>query len=148
MPGKDLTPAGQTGTTTGFGAGSANSVMNWLKRATMDKKLGFIFERRSIRLYSPGEVSEDEVRTLLAAAMAAPSAESKHPWHFVVVRNRQTLSKIATALPYGQMLTNSALGIAVCGDLEAAHDNQLSYLLQDCSAAIENLLLAAHVIGL
>jgi nitroreductase len=46
------------------------------------------------------------------------------------------------------MLATAALGIAVCGDLEAAHDGQLSYLLQDCSAAIENLLLCAHILGL
>ena len=80
--------------------------------------------------------------------MAAPSADAKCPWHFVVVRNRQTLSEMRVALPHGQMLETATLGIVVCGDLQAAHDNQLSYLLQDCSAAIENLLLAAHIIGL
>lgn len=114
----------------------------------LDEKLGFIFERRSIRVYAPGEVNEAQVQTLLAAAMAAPSAAATYPWRFVVVRNRQTLARIAAALPHGQMLASAALGIAVCGDLEAAHDNQLSYLLQDCSAAIENLLLAAHIMGL
>jgi nitroreductase len=80
--------------------------------------------------------------------MAAPSAAGKDPWRFVVVRNRQTLAAIATALPNGQMIGGAALGIAVCGELQAAHDQQLSYLLQDCSAAIENLLLCAHVLGL
>jgi nitroreductase len=114
----------------------------------MDEKLGFIFERRSIRVYAPGEVTEAQVQKLLAAAMASPSAAAKYPWRFVVVRNRQTLSRIAAVLPNGQMLADAALGIAVCGDLEVAHDNQLSYLLQDCSAAIENLLLAAHILGL
>jgi nitroreductase len=114
----------------------------------IDKRLRFIFERRSIRVYSPGEVDEAIVQQLLAAAMAAPSAAGKNPWHFVVVREPQTLSRIATALPNGQMLANAALGIVVCGDLEVAHDHQLSYLLQDCSAAIENLLLSAHILGL
>jgi len=113
-----------------------------------DERLRFIFERRSIRVYSPGEVDEAAVQKLLAAAMAAPSAAAKNPWHFVVVRNRRTLLRIAGALPHGQMLATAALGIVVCGDLEMAHDNQLSYLLQDCSAAIENLLLCAHIIGL
>jgi nitroreductase len=112
------------------------------------RKLSFIFERRSIRVYGPGEVSEEHVRTLLAAAMTAPSAGGKYPWRFVVVRNRQTLSRMACVLPHGQMLAGAALGIAVCGDVELAHDRQLSYLLQDCSAAIENLLLAAHILGL
>jgi nitroreductase len=114
----------------------------------VDEKLGFIFGRRSIRLYSPGAVSEAAVQKLLEAAMAAPSAAAKDPWRFVVVRDRQTLLAISAALPNGQMIAGAALGIAVCGDLQAAHDQQLSYLLQDCSAAIENLLLCAHLLGL
>jgi len=114
----------------------------------VDEKLELIFGRRSIRLYSTAPVNEAAVQKLLEAAMAAPSAVAKDPWRFVVVRNRQTLSKIAAALPNGQMIASAALGIAVCGDLQAAHDQQLSYLLQDCSAAVENLLLCAHVLGL
>jgi nitroreductase len=115
---------------------------------TLDEKLGFIFGRRSIRLYSPAAVSEATAQKLLEAAMAAPSAAAKDPWRFVVVRNRQTLSAISAALPNGQMLATAGLGIVVCGDLQAAHGEQLSYLLQDCSAAIENLLLCVHVLGL
>jgi nitroreductase len=114
----------------------------------IDEKLMVIFGRRSIRIYTPGKVDEAIVEKLLAAAMAAPSASGRNPWHFVVVRNRQTLSRMSGALPYGEMLTTAALAIVVCGDLELAHDNQLSYLLQDCSAAIENLLLCAHILGL
>jgi nitroreductase len=110
--------------------------------------IGAILGRRSIRVYRPGEVSDAMVRTLLEAAMAAPSAVAKDPWRFVVIRERPTLGRIAEALPNGKMISDAALGIVVCGDLEAAHDRQLSYLLQDCSAAIENLLLAAHILGL
>ena len=114
----------------------------------VEEKLAGIFGRRSIRVYSAGAVSEAAVQRLLEAAMAAPSAAAKDPWRFVVIRNRQTLADIASALPNGQMLAGAALGIAICGELPAAHDQQLSYLLQDCSAAIENLLLAAHILGL
>jgi nitroreductase len=114
----------------------------------VDEKLGLIFGRRSIRLYSPTVVSEAVVQKLLEAAMAAPSAAAKDPWRFVVVRSPRTLKEIAVALPNGQMIAGAALGIAVCGELPAAHDQQLSYLLQDCSAAIENLLLCAHALGL
>ncbi len=110
--------------------------------------LGAFFGRRSIRLFRPGPVSDELVRGLLEAAMAAPSAVAKDPWRFVVVRDRATLGRIADALPNGKMICDGALGIVVCGDLDAAHDRQLSYLLQDCSAAIENLLLAAHLLGL
>jgi nitroreductase len=113
---------------------------------TTNDKLQFILGRRSIRVYAPGEVSETAVTQLLQAAMAAPSALC--PWRFVVIRKKKTLSTIAAALPNGGMLATAPLGIVVCGDLDAAHDRQLSYLLQDCSAAIENLLLCAHALGL
>jgi nitroreductase len=114
----------------------------------VNEKLGFIFGRRSIRAYTSAEVNQETVQKLLEAAMAAPSAVARDPWRFIVIRKRQTLSRIAGELPNGKMLATAAVGIAVCGDLQAAHDQQLSYLLQDCSAAIENLLLSAHILGL
>ena len=115
---------------------------------TTDNNTGFILGRRSIRVYSPGEVSQPVVTRLLEAAMAAPSAMTKDPWRFVVVRDKQTLSRLAALHPGAAMLSSAAMAIVVCGDLDAAFERQLSYLLQDCSAAIENLLLAAHAQGL
>lgn len=115
---------------------------------TTNEQLRFIFGRRSIRTFSPGNLKDPVIHKLLEAAMAAPSAVAKDPWRFVVIRDRATLSRMAEVLSNGQMLTTAAAGIVVCGDLVAAHDRQLSYLLQDCSAAIENLLLCAHVLGL
>jgi nitroreductase len=114
----------------------------------MNPKLNHLFARRSVRAYRQQEVSDDLVRDLLESAMAAPSAVAKDPWEFVVVRNRAMLAKIAAGLPNGAMLADAPLGIVVCGDLQRAHDRQLSYLLQDCSAAIENLLLAVSSLGL
>jgi nitroreductase len=114
----------------------------------LNPKLSLLFGRRSIRKYQAALVSDEMVADLLAAAMAAPSACAKDPWRFVVVRNRILLEAIASALPNGKMLAHAAVGIVVCGDLSAAHAGELSYLLQDCSAAIENLLLAAHALGL
>jgi nitroreductase len=115
----------------------------------MNHKLSLIFGRRSIRAYLDAAVPDDLVNDLLAAAMSAPSACAKDPWRFVVVRNRETLNLMADVLPNGKvMLEQAPLGIAVCGDLGAAHAGELSYLLQDCSAAIENLLVAAHALGL
>jgi nitroreductase len=73
---------------------------------------------------------------------------AKDPWRFVILRNRDRLKRLAAVLPNGQMIADAPVGIVVCGDLEVAHDRQLSFLLQDCSAAIENLLLAAHALGL
>ncbi len=110
--------------------------------------LSFIFGRRSIRLYAPGEINTETVTELLKASMAAPSAMTKDPWRFIVVRRRSLLAEMAAALPGGKMLGTATLTIVVCGDLDAAFENHLGYLLQDCSAAIENLLLAAHGRGL
>src|ERR1039457_7080434 len=115
---------------------------------TTEGNLGFIFGRRSIRVYSPGEASEPVLTRLLEAAMAAPSAMTKDPWRFVVVRNKETLTKLAALHPGAAMLAYASVAIVVCGDLDAAFERQISYLLQDCSAAIENLLLAAHAQGL
>jgi nitroreductase len=110
--------------------------------------LDFIFGRRSIRVYSPGEITSETVTRILAGAMAAPSAMTKDPWRFVVVRDKNMLSHFAAALPGGKMLVTAPVGIVVCGDMEAAFERNISYLLQDCSAATENLLLAAHALGL
>lgn len=114
----------------------------------MNKKLAPIFARRSVRAYTEQPIDEAVIRDLLEAAMAAPSAVAKDPWEFYVVRDQSTRDTIADALPNGQMLRKAPVGIVVVGDLDRAHSNALSYMLQDCSAAIDNLLLAASMLGL
>jgi nitroreductase len=114
----------------------------------MNETLSYLFARRSVREYRSDEVRDDLVRDLLEAAMAAPSAVAKDPWDFIVIRNTEMKTKIAEGLPNGKMLAHAPVGIVVCGDLQRVHDGQLSYLLQDCSAAIENLLLAVSSLGL
>jgi nitroreductase len=113
-----------------------------------DDKLGLIFGRRSVRVYSPGEISDGTIKRVLEAAMAAPSAMTKDPWRFVVVRDPRMLADLAAVLPGGKMLATATLGLVACGDMDVVFDRQLSYLLQDCSAAIQNLLLGAHALGL
>jgi nitroreductase len=115
---------------------------------TMNPLLSGLFARRSVREYQARDVDDSLVQDLLEAAMAAPSAVAKDPWEFIVVRDRATRRRIAEGLPNGKMLADASLGIVVCGDLRRAHDGQLSYLLQDCSAAVENMLLAASLLGL
>lgn len=80
--------------------------------------------------------------------MAAPSANAKDPWEIIVVQEPATLAKMAAGLPYGRMLAEAAVGFVVCGDLRRANGQQLSYLLQDGSACIENLLVALSLLGL
>lgn len=114
----------------------------------MHSQIQAIVSRRSIRKYTGEPIADTEVRSLLEAAMSAPSAMATDPWRFLVLRDRAALASLAEILPYGKMLNDAALGIVVCGDLAKAHRQALSYLLQDCSAAVENLLLAAHFLGL
>ena len=114
----------------------------------MNSKLDFIFNRRSVRKFTAKAVSEENITELLEAAMAAPSACAKDPWRFIVVRNPENLRQIAEFLPNGKFLAEAPVGIIVCGDISAAHAESESYMLQDCSAAIENMLLAASALGL
>ncbi len=105
-----------------------------------------ILGRRSIRIYTDTEVPEHTVENLLKAAMAAPSAGNQQPWHFVVVDSRELLEKVTTVHPHAQMAAKAPLGILICGD--PSLEKHKGYWVQDCSAATENLLLAAHAIGL
>jgi nitroreductase len=113
----------------------------------MNPNLSLLFARRSVRNFATGDVSESAVTDMLEAAMAAPSAACKDPWEFIVIRDIIQRGEIAEGLPNGKFLAQAAVGIVVCGNLEKAHAGELSYLLQDCSAAIENLLLAAQGLG-
>ena len=101
--------------------------------------------RRSIRAYTTRTVSDDLIKQLLEAAMSAPSAGNRQPWHFVVVIERRTLDALADLLPFGKMIKQAPLAMIVCGDLHIQPD---SFWVQDCSAATQNILLAAHAKGL
>ena len=105
-----------------------------------------IYGRRSIREYTSQPISEDVVQGLLKAAMAAPSAGNQQPWHFVVVDDRATLDAIPAFHPYSAMLKQAPLAVVVCGD--QGKEGLGAYWPQDCAAATQNLLLAAHALGL
>ncbi|MCP3965019.1 MAG: nitroreductase family protein [Lentisphaerae bacterium] len=114
----------------------------------MDSKLDFIFKRRSVRKYTNEPVSATQLNSLLEAAMSAPSAVAKDPWRFIIVRDQKNLEAISSFLPNGSFLSSAACAIIICGDINKAHANSLSYMIQDCSAAIENILLAATALNL
>jgi nitroreductase len=109
----------------------------------VDERLNIIFSRRSIRAYTGEPVSDTDIQSLLEAGMAAPSASNRKPWHFVVVTDRSTLKALASGHPFGKMLANAAMAIAVCGD-PAISD----WWVQDCAAATENILVAVAGLGL
>lgn len=101
-----------------------------------------ILTRRSIRQYTTRNVPEVLVKALLEAGMSAPSASNLQPWHFVVIKDRAILNEIPKFHPYSEMLKKAPLAILVCGDLKV--QKQEGYAVQDCSAATQNILLAAH----
>lgn len=105
-----------------------------------------IFSRRSVRKYTGEPVTDDQVGHLLKAAMSAPSAGNQQPWCFVVIRSQDVLDRIPEVHPYAAMAPHASVVIAVCGDLSGLKHED--YWVQDCSAATENVLLAAHEIGL
>ena len=94
----------------------------------------------SVRATRP--VGEGLVKELLSAAMSAPTAGGIQPWRFVVITDREKLDKIPDFHPYAGMIKQAPLAILVCGDTTSA--NYGKYWVQDCSAAMENLLLAAR----
>ncbi|HHO47486.1 MAG TPA: nitroreductase family protein [Desulfobacteraceae bacterium] len=114
----------------------------------MNSKLDCIFSRRSVRKYLDREVPDEMIQDLLEAGMAAPSAVAKDPWHFIVLKQRASLDRLADVLTHGQMLRQATAAFVVCGDINLAHDRLESYMLQDLSAAVENILIAANILGL
>ena len=118
------------------------------------EKIDFILTRSSVRRFSRALTAE-ETEKLLRAAMAAPTAMDYQPWHFVVINDNETKNKLRSFLPYAKMINEDCTGIVVCGDIalyedvsrSEGEDNTL-YWVEDCSAASENLLLAAHALGL
>ncbi len=105
-----------------------------------------LMSRRSIRTYTAEEVTEQQIETLLRAAMAAPSAGNQQSWRFIVVTDTSQREALSQATPYSGMIARAPVAIVVCGDTRA--EKHPGYWVQDCSAAIENLLIAAHGTGL
>ena len=105
-----------------------------------------IYTRRSIRRYLAKPVDQKIVLTILGAAMMAPSAGNEQPWQFIVVTDEIQRMRVKDVHPYAGMAPKAPLGILVCGDLDLAKFPEL--WVQDCSAAMQNLLLAAHDQGL
>lgn len=117
----------------------------------MDKNIIYdnIINRTSVRSYTEQPIKQEKIELLLRAAMAAPSACNKQPWHFVVINDRKILDKIPSFSPYASMVREAPLAIVVCGDLNKTLDGwEQDFWVQDCAAATENILLMAHGMGL
>lgn len=108
--------------------------------------LDAIVDRASIRRYTDKPVENALVSTILNAGFCAPSSMNGRPWEFVVVRKAETRKAISDASTYAKMLEQAPVVVAVCGDSQrqAIH----KFLLEDCAAAAQNMLLCAHALGL
>ena len=110
--------------------------------------LDCIMTRTSVRQFTDRPIAKDTLDILVKAGMAAPSAMNLQPWAFVVVTDRVMLDSLEAVHPFSNLKTTTA-AICVCGDLSKAAENSArEYWIQDCSAATENILLAAHALGL
>lgn len=108
-----------------------------------------IIRRVSVRRYSDKSVSSEQVSAILHAAMSAPTGVNKQPWEFIVVDDPELLKQLAEALPYAKMAPQAPVAIVVCGNKDRFLEGVDDVLWeQDLSAASENILLAAHAIGL
>ncbi len=108
--------------------------------------LDAIFTRRSVRKYTEGHITQEQLMTIIKAGCFAPSAHNRQPWHFVVIKDKEKLQAIAGFHPYGKMLPGADICIVVCGDKQ--RQSETGFLIEDCSAAIQNMLLAIHGLGL
>jgi flavin reductase (DIM6/NTAB) family NADH-FMN oxidoreductase RutF len=119
------------------------------RRKHMNETLKVIHSRKSVRHFTDQAVSKEQIELLLQAGMAAPTAVNRQPWAFYVVTRRETLDSLSEQLPYAKMLSQAQAAIVVCGDMEKAGNlKDKAYWVQDCSAATQNILLAAESIGL
>lgn len=108
-----------------------------------------IATRVSVRSYLDKPVDAALIEQLLRAGMAAPTAVNRQPWHFVVVTDKAQLNELAKANPHAGMAAHAPLAIVVCGDMKKALSGEArEFWVQDCSAATENILLAANALGL
>ncbi|MEM2926831.1 MAG: nitroreductase family protein [Candidatus Bathyarchaeia archaeon] len=103
-----------------------------------------IRKRRSVRSYLETPVPEELLYEVLEAARLAPSAANIQPWHFIIVRERETRAKIAKICSFGKFLTESPIVIVGCGDAKASP----RWYAIDTSIALENLVIAATGLGL
>lgn len=126
-----------------------SSVAIGQNNAKSDLVMENILNRKSVRKYTKEEVKKEQLEMLVRAGMAAPSARNSQPWLFFVIDDRAILDNLAKQLPNAKMLLNAKAAIVVCGNLQKALEGDgREFWVQDCSAATQNILLAAESMGL
>lgn len=101
-----------------------------------------ILTRCSIRKYTGEKLNEEQWETIFRAGFAAPSAHNIQPWHFIRIDEEALLEKIAQSHPYAKMLTQAGGAILTCADINLQKTE--GFAVEDCSAAIQNMLIAIN----
>lgn len=102
--------------------------------------------RRSIRTFSDETIPEEQLTQILTCGMYAPSAGNQQPWQFILIQDKQVLRKIPDIHEHAHMMSMASAGILVCIDSSLEKHNNMG--VQDCAAATQNILLAAHALGI
>ena len=110
----------------------------------MNNLTKLILRRKSVRRFAECALSDMQIKTLIRAAMAAPTAKNAQPWHFIVIEERETLDRLSEELPYAKMCASASLAIAICGDTLIHTGEGAQNWLLDCAAATQNLLLVVE----
>ncbi len=117
--------------------------------STRNAAIDNIMTRASVRAFKSQPVEDAKLTTLLKAGMAAPTAADKRPWRFVAVTDHDQLLALSKANPHAEFMSKAPLVIVVCGDMRLTMDGKgRDNWILDTSAASENILLAAHALGL
>jgi nitroreductase len=126
---------------------NGNCSSSYLKKRMTMETIKAIMTRRSYHQFKDEPVSDEQIKTILEAAMNAPSAGDGRPWHFVVVKDRQKLNMLADKIDEGNtMFKQAKAAILICGDPKK--EGFPGFYPQDCSCAAQNIYLAAHDLGL
>ncbi len=103
--------------------------------------IDIIKSRSSIKSYKNKKIERDILANIVDCARLAPSANNLQPWEFIVVTEKDKLKELSELIPHGKFINEAAACIVVCS-------KDTKYYLEDCSAATENILLAAHSYGI
>ncbi len=115
-----------------------------------DAVIDCIMTRASVRSYTDRQVDDSTVNKILRAGMAAPTAANQQPWQFVVVTEQNLKDSITASFEYTKMVEHCSFAVVVCGDMDNLFQGDIpdgGFWVEDCSAASENMLLAAHALG-
>lgn len=105
-----------------------------------------IMTRKSIRSFTDQTVTDEQIDIIIKAAMAAPTANNRRPYHFVVIKDQKIKDSLGEFKIHGRMISHSAVTIAVCGDVLL--EESIDFIHHDCAAAVQNILLATHALDL